>query len=101
MSFTIEGKTRPEGSKPKALRRSGQLPAVLYGHNGIESVSLVVDYKEAETLLRKANSKKPVVELSVPDVWSGKAVIQEIQAHPWRNDLYHLSFFVVKDEATA
>ncbi|MFM7326570.1 MAG: 50S ribosomal protein L25, partial [Nodosilinea sp.] len=54
MELTIACKARDASAKPNALRRQGLLPAVLYGHNGTESVSLTVDQKAAEILLRKA-----------------------------------------------
>ncbi|WP_017304297.1 50S ribosomal protein L25 [Spirulina subsalsa] len=93
---TIECKTRPEGSKPNALRREGLLPANIYGHNVPESLSLVVDAKDAETLLRTAVVNKTVVEVNIPEQsWQGSALIREVQAHPWKGNLYHVSFFAV------
>ncbi|MBZ8179296.1 50S ribosomal protein L25/general stress protein Ctc [Oscillatoria salina] len=96
MQVTVECQKRPEGSKPNALRREGLLPAALYGHNGAESVSLVMNAKEAENLLKKASVNNTLVDLKIPDLsWKGKALIREVQAHPWRRTLYHLSFFAV------
>ncbi|MEI6380846.1 MAG: 50S ribosomal protein L25 [Cyanobacteriota bacterium ELA615] len=94
MTITLECKKRPENSKPNALRREGLIPATLYGHKGTESVSLVIPEKEAYALLRNAYVNKTKVDLSIPDLsWNGKAVIREVQAHPWKQTLYHLSFF--------
>jgi large subunit ribosomal protein L25 len=96
MELTIECQKRPEGSKPNAMRRQGQLPAVLYGHNGAESVSLVMDMKAAELLVNKASVNNTLINLNVTDMpWNGKALLREVQAHPWRGSLYHLSFFSV------
>jgi large subunit ribosomal protein L25 len=98
MSLTIECQKRPENSKPNALRRSGMLPANLYGHNGTESISLVVDTKSVERLLKKAAVNKTEIEVNIPDLsWNGKAVIREVQTHPAKGSLYHLSFFATKD----
>lgn len=96
MNITVECQSRPEGSKPKALRREGVLPVVLYGHKGAESLSLTMPTKEAETLLRNAAINNTLIDLKVPDIsWKGKALIREVQAHPWKKTLYHLSFFTV------
>lgn len=97
MEVTIECQKRPEGSKPRALRRSGLIPASLYGHNGAESVALTLNAKDAETLLKKATLNNTLVQVKIPDIsWSGKALLREIQTHPWkRTELYHLSFFSV------
>jgi large subunit ribosomal protein L25 len=96
MELNLECKKRPEGSKPNALRREGLLPVVLYGHNGTESLALTIDAKEAETLVRKASLNNTLINLNIPDLsWSGKTLLREVQTHPWRGELYHLSFFSV------
>lgn len=96
MELTLECQARPEGSKPNALRRSGRIPAVLYGHKGAESVSLTVDAKTADILLRKAALNNTLVELNIPELpWKGKALLREVQTHPWRGNLYHISFYSV------
>ncbi|TAF09268.1 MAG: 50S ribosomal protein L25 [Nostocales cyanobacterium] len=97
MALTVESQQRPEGSKPKALRRSGFIPANLYGHNGTESISLVVEAKTVERLLKQAAPNKTEIELNIPELqWTGKTVIREVQIHPAKGTPYHLSFFVVK-----
>lgn len=96
MNITVECKTRPEGSKPRALRREGLIPAALYGHDGANSVSLTIPAKEAQMLLRKAAVNNTLIDLKIPDMsWQGKALIREVQAHPWKRTLNHLSFFTV------
>ncbi len=102
MDVTVECQKRPEGSKPNALRRSGLIPAVLYGHNGAESVSLTVPAKAAETLLKKATINNTLVDVKIPDLsWSGKALVREVQTHPWKQtELYHISFFSVAAQDT-
>lgn len=92
MSLSIQCQPRPEGINPRALRRDGLLPVNLYGHKGAESDVFVVDYKDALTLLRSVTPNETIVEVTTPD-WSGTAVIREIQSHPWKRNLYHLSFF--------
>ncbi|GAB4181856.1 MAG: 50S ribosomal protein L25/general stress protein Ctc [Coleofasciculaceae cyanobacterium] len=96
MEVTVECQKRAEGINPRALRRSGLIPAVLYGHKGTESVSLTVQAKTAETLLKKATVNNTLVQVNIPDIsWSGKALLREVQTHPWKPLLYHLSFFSV------
>ncbi|HEY9695184.1 MAG TPA: 50S ribosomal protein L25 [Oculatellaceae cyanobacterium] len=99
MSLSIECQKRPEGSKPRALRRSGLIPAVLYGHQGRESISLVVDSKAVGDLLKASSGKKPEVQLNIPELsWSGTTVLQEVQIHPWKRFPYHVSFFATKSK---
>ncbi|WP_353929441.1 50S ribosomal protein L25 [Okeanomitos corallinicola TIOX110] len=97
MAIAVESQKRPEGSKPKALRRSGLIPANLYGHNGTESISLVIEAKTVERLLKQAAPNKTEVVLNIPELeWSGSTVIREVQVHPAKGTPYHLSFFATK-----
>jgi large subunit ribosomal protein L25 len=100
MEVSVECQKRPEGSKPGALRRSGLIPAVLYGHKGTESVSLTLPAKTAETLLKNATVNNTLVQVNIPDIsWNGKALLREVQTHPWkRSQVYHLSFFSVASQ---
>jgi large subunit ribosomal protein L25 len=101
MELTLECTTRPADSKPNALRHSGKVPAVLYGHNGVESVPIVIDAKAAEILIRDASVNNTLVNLNVSDLpWNGKALLREVQSHPWKGTLYHLSFFSVGSQAS-
>lgn len=101
MDVTVECQKRQEGINPRALRRSGLIPAVLYGHKGTESVSLTLTAKTAETLLKQAKVNNTLVDVKIPDIsWNGKALVREIQKHPWKNVLYHLSFFSVASQDT-
>jgi large subunit ribosomal protein L25 len=96
MELTVECKKRPSGTKPNTLRREGQIPAVLYGHAGAESVALTLDAKTAEILVKRASLNNTLIQINVADLpWSGKALLREVQTHPWRGHLYHLSFFSV------
>jgi large subunit ribosomal protein L25 len=37
----------------------------------------------------------------VPDLpWSGKALLREVQTHPWRRSIYHLSFFSIGSQSS-
>jgi large subunit ribosomal protein L25 len=96
MELAVECQKRAEGSKPNALRRSGLIPAVLYGHKGSESISLTVKAKTVETLLKKHAVNNTLIDLSIPDLsWTGKTLLREVQVHPWKGFPYHLSFFAV------
>ena len=101
MNISVECKSRPEGTKPRALRREGLIPAALYGHDGANSLSLTIPAKEAQMLLRDAAINNTLIDLKIPDIpWKGKALIREVQAHPWKRTLNHLSFFTVSADQT-
>jgi large subunit ribosomal protein L25 len=96
MDLTIECQKRPEGSKPNALRRSGRIPANLYGHKGTESIALTLDGKVVERLLKQGSVNNTLIDLNVTDIpWRGKTLLREVQIHPAKRTPYHLSFFAV------
>ncbi|MHC5736441.1 50S ribosomal protein L25/general stress protein Ctc [Nostoc sp.] len=96
MAITVESQKRPEGSKPRALRRSGLIPANLYGHKGTESISLTIDAKTVERLLKRASVNNTLIDLNITDApWRGKTLLRELQIHPAKGTPYHLSFFAV------
>lgn len=101
MELSIECQKRDTGANPRALRREGQIPAVLYGHDGDTSVSLVVNQREAERLVRAADVNNTLINVSVPEMpWSGQALLREVQTHPWKGQLYHLSFFSIASQSS-
>ncbi|NJO28300.1 MAG: 50S ribosomal protein L25 [Nostocaceae cyanobacterium CSU_2_110] len=93
MEMMVECQKRPEGSKTKALRRSGEIPANLYGHKGTESISLVINAKTVERLLKKASVNNTLIDLKINDIpWQGQTLLREVQAHPATGQPFHLSF---------
>ncbi|MDX2216540.1 MAG: 50S ribosomal protein L25/general stress protein Ctc [Oculatellaceae cyanobacterium bins.114] len=101
MELTIDCQKRSPGSKPNALRRDGLIPAVLYGHSGAESVELTLNSKTAESLVKKASLNNTVIQLNIADLpWSGKTLLKEVQSHPWKGKLYHLSFFSIGSQGS-
>jgi large subunit ribosomal protein L25 len=68
----------------------------LYGHKGTEAISLVMNAKTAETMLKKASVNNTIIDLNVTDIpWRGKTLVREVQSHPYKGNLYHISFFAV------
>ncbi len=96
MELTLECQTREPGSKPRALRRSGLIPANLYGHKGTESIAITLDAKIVERLLKKGAVNNTLIDLNIADIpWRGKTLLREVQTHPAKGSPYHLSFFAV------
>ena len=101
MEITVECQKRAEGSKPRALRREGLIPASLYGHKGTESIMLTVKAKTLEKLLKQAGVNSTVVDLNIPDLsWRGKTLLREVQIHPVKRWAYHVSFFALSEQAS-
>ena len=89
---TLNVQTRePEGSRAnRRLRRSGRVPAVLYGGDG-EPQHISVDARELRTALQ---AKGAVLELAV-DGDKTPAMVKDQQRDPIRGDAWHIDFLRV------
>ena len=98
MQLQINATTRPPANN-RALRRNGLIPATVYGHKGAESISITLDAKEATTLLREATINNTMIEVNVTDGdFKGKTLLREVQNHPYKPSIYHLSFFAIESQ---
>ncbi|PZD71519.1 50S ribosomal protein L25 [Acaryochloris thomasi RCC1774] len=96
MEFTIECEPRQSGVNPRKLRRMGKLPAVLYGHEGTESVSLSLPLAIAERMLTAVEVNNTLITVKVPELsLDCQSLLRDVQTHPWKSSLYHLSFFAI------
>lgn len=100
MEFTIKCLPRPD-LKPKALRRSGLIPVVLYGHDKKEALTLALDTKTTKSFLQKSQVNNSLVTLEVDELnLSIPTLLREIQTHPTnRHDVYHLSFWAFGNQS--
>jgi large subunit ribosomal protein L25 len=80
-------------TSPKAVRREGFIPAVLYGHN-VESTNLSVPSNEFEKLFRKAG-ESTLIELTTEDGKVHNVLIQEVQRHFLTTKPIHVDFLQV------
>ena len=82
------------GKKVASLRRSGRLPAVVYGH-GIDSDSISVDAHEFERL-RRHTGPNALVDLSVDGDKARPVLVHSIQVHPVNRRPLHVDLFLVR-----
>jgi large subunit ribosomal protein L25 len=95
LSITAEPRTAV-GKKAKQLRRTGMIPAVIYGQK--EPVNIQLENLALRRVLRQAGSTNLV------DISLGKGkrtvLVREIQSHVTRGDLLHVDFIEVDMKAT-
>lgn len=95
MTTQVTVQNRTPGINPRALRRSGKVPAVLYGHRGTKSVSLELDMRDVESLMKQVTVNNTVFQLQVERGWSGDVLLREVQRETLRGTPEHLSFFAI------
>ncbi len=96
--FEIQATVRKSaGNGPaRALRRNGQIPAVLYGPH-TDPVMLAVSIKELEQVLKNSNVAQIILKLIIQN---GKkitkpAMIKEMQTHPITRAYLHVDFYEI------
>jgi large subunit ribosomal protein L25 len=81
------------GKQVRALRRNGQLPAVLYGRHIDNPISIVLDQREAARTLAKTSSSSLVtIDL---DGTEYPALVREKQKDFIKNRLTHVDFLAI------
>ena len=81
------------GKEVSKLRKSGTLPAVVYGA-GVESQSVAVDAREFEVLRRHAG-RHAVVDLQMDGAKPLPVLLHAIQEHPVSRKTLHIDFLAV------
>ena len=93
MAYTVKATQRTDTGKGKVgrLRRSGTLPAVMYGH-GEPSLMLAMSTHEFDRLLDQIRGHSPIVEVEVDDQPAQICVIKTLQRNPMTGGLLHVDF---------
>lgn len=79
----------------RALRRTGRIPAIIYGHNRPPE-ALEVDAAAASRLLQSIGAAAALVDVSVEGRDPVKVLIREVQRNPVRpSDLLHLDLYEI------
>ncbi len=83
---------------PGAVRRAGNIPAVLYGR-GIEPQHVEVEYRKFQKLFSESGYTT-MITLSVEGKDNRPVFIRDVQFHPLKNTITHIDFYQVRmDEA--
>lgn len=82
------------GKKVKHLRRSGLLPAVVYGH-GVDSNPVQLDAHEFE-LLRRRTGRNTLLDLALDGGKPVPVLVHGVQEHPISRATIHVDLLVVR-----
>jgi large subunit ribosomal protein L25 len=93
-TIELQATTREaRGSHNKPLRRLGQVPAVLYGHD-VEPRAITTEAKLLHRVWMRAG-RTQLVDLSVDGGSAQKVLVREMQIDPRSNRPIHADFFAV------
>lgn len=97
METTLNLRTRHDSGKGVArkLRRAGRVPGVIYG-GGDGPVLVSMEAHEALRLFQSISVENTILDLMVDDREAERALVREVQAHPYRTELLHVDFLRVR-----
>ena len=97
METTLNLRTRHDSGKGVArkLRRAGRVPGVIYGGGG-EPVLVSMEALEALRLFQSISVENTILSLMVDEHEAERALVREVQAHPYRTELLHVDFLRVQ-----
>ncbi len=95
MSAELKAKARDRVGKgaSRALRREGQVPAVIYGDNK-SPLSITVTYKDAMKRIQQGGFLSQVITIEV-DGKNHRVIPRDYQLEPIRDFLVHMDFLRV------
>lgn len=88
-SLSATARTERGKGAARALRRDGQVPAVIYGH-AREPQSLAVNARDLGRLLDHVTGST-IIELTI-DGKPSRTLVREIQRHPFKRFVQHIDF---------
>ncbi|MCX5883360.1 MAG: 50S ribosomal protein L25/general stress protein Ctc [Deltaproteobacteria bacterium] len=99
LELTANMRTSAGNSPSRALRREGNIPAVLYGP-GTESVMLSISSLDLEHALKKAAVSQIIFNMAVQNAQTGSrtAMIKELQIHPMSRKFLHVDFYEISKD---
>ena len=91
VALKIEKREISGKAKSRRLRKTGKIPAVIYGEDQ-ETTSLLLDAHDFEIMLKQHHT---LIDLDL-DGKNIQTIIREIQRHPVTGNIIHVDFFTVK-----
>ena len=87
-------------NEARRLRRSGQLPAVLYGGESVEGAAVTVDPSALLKIFHSDSGVNTLIALSVDGGTAAQVLVKEFQLDPVTDQLLHVDFYrVAMDKA--
>src|SRR5256712_13469711 len=92
--IVVSAKNRDDRGKNAArrLRRSGMVPAVVYGGKG-DNLAVAVDPKSLQKVLRSEAGRNAILKLDIAGQGATNAILKSWQVDPIRESFLHADFY--------
>jgi large subunit ribosomal protein L25 len=102
MAKTIQLKAEPRGGvgtvESKRTRKTGFVPAVIYGRHLGKPQNLQLNARDLKTALGKSAGEHLLVDLEITGGGKTLALIQDVQHHPLKRDILHVDFHALRED---
>ena len=92
-TLTAEARNGRGKNEARRLRRSGKLPAVVYGGEDSVGIPVSVDPKTLLEIFHSESGVNTLIDLSVDDGNASQVLVKEFQVHPISSELLHVDFY--------
>lgn len=94
INLKTTSRTQVGGNSAKRYRKSGQVPAVIYGESGEKN--LLIDAKELSVALKSVIGKAVLIDMSFSDGTESRyAMVKAVDRHPITDQPIHVDFVEV------
>jgi len=102
VSLRAQAGRKPGSRESRRIRRTGQVPAVVYG-TGVEPIPVQVDAHDLHVALHTEAGSNAIITLEIEAGDTLTTMARIIERHPFRNEYRHVDFVTVdlKKKVTA
>lgn len=94
IKLNTTNRTQLGGNNAKRYRKSGQIPAVIYGESGEKN--LLINQKDLAVALKAIVGKAVLIEMEFSDGTESRyAMLKDVERHPLSGDPMHVDFVEV------
>jgi large subunit ribosomal protein L25 len=94
VSLRARAGRRPGSRESRRIRRTGEVPAIVYG-SGLDPIPVQVDSHELHTALHTEAGSNAIINLEIDEGDTLTTMARIIEKHPFRNEYRHVDFVTV------
>lgn len=95
VSLRARAGRKPGSRESRRVRRTGQVPAVVYGPDVSAPIPVAVDSHDLQVALHTEAGTNAIINLEIEDGDTLTTMARVIERHPFRNEYRHVDFVTV------
>jgi large subunit ribosomal protein L25 len=94
VSLRAQAGRKPGSRESRRIRRTGQVPAVVYGSSQ-QPIAIQVDAHDLHVALHTESGSNAIISLEIEDGATLTTMARSIERHPYRNEYRHIDFVTI------